>query len=109
MADSFRMYCDVIFIIENNYKYLNLIPKGEPQFGRRGLYRALSSKDISPDEASVFWVMNMSDGHNTLLDIADTNPKEMAWKEIITQATPHLYERIDLLRSYRQKDKEAAA
>jgi len=46
---------------------------------------------------------------DTLLDIADTNPKEMAWKEIITQATPHLYDRIDLLRSYRKKDKEAAA
>lgn len=46
---------------------------------------------------------------DNLLDIADTNPKEMAWKEIITQATPHLYERIGMLRAYRNNDKEAAA
>ena len=70
MADSFRMYFDVISIIENNDRYLNLVPKGEPQFGRRGLYRAIGGKDMSPDEVSVFWVMNMSDGRHTLLDVA---------------------------------------
>ena len=46
---------------------------------------------------------------DNLLDIADTNPKEMAWKEVITKATSNLYERIELLRSYRKNDKEAAA
>lgn len=38
-----------------------------------------------------------------LLDIADTNPREMAWKEEITKQTKDTYKRIQLLREYREK------
>ncbi len=70
LADSFQIYSDIIFIIENNAKYLNLISKGEPQLGKRGLYRMLGGKNISLNEAAIFWVLNLSDGHYSLLDIA---------------------------------------
>jgi aminopeptidase-like protein len=32
----------VIDVLEGNATYLNQNPKGEPQLGRRGLYRAVS-------------------------------------------------------------------
>lgn len=70
LAGSFKVYTDIIYIIENNAKYLNLAPKGEPQMGRRGLYRTLSGKDANMDEKAIFWVLNLSDGRYSLLDIA---------------------------------------
>lgn len=70
LAGSFQIYSDIIFILENNATYLNLISKGEPQLGRRGLYRTLGGKNLNLDEAAIFWVLNLSDGHHSLLDIA---------------------------------------
>lgn len=49
-------------------KPVNLAPYGEPQLGRRGLY---SSADCSNARAAVLWVLALSDGENTLLDIAE--------------------------------------
>ncbi len=71
LADSFKKYRDVIFLVENNLTYRNLNPKCEPQLGRRGLYRLLGSqraRDIN--EFAMFWVLNLSDGAFSLLDIA---------------------------------------
>ena len=52
--------------------YLNLNPKCEPQLGRRGLYGALGAdKDRKTEEMAVFWVLNLSDGKHSLLDIAE--------------------------------------
>jgi aminopeptidase-like protein len=66
LADSFTKVMSVFHILENNKKYLNLYPKGEPQLGRKGLYQG--SKD---QELALLWVLNLSDGNHTLLDIAD--------------------------------------
>ena len=59
-------------MLEANATYLNLSPKGEPQLGRRGLYRS----DRRPTEAergelALLWVLNLSDGEHSLLDIAE--------------------------------------
>ena len=75
LGDSLAKYLDVIFILENNKTYLNQNPKCEPQLGRRGLYRMIGgqkdggNKDAI-DELAVFWVLNLSDGKNSLLDIS---------------------------------------
>jgi aminopeptidase-like protein len=59
-------------VIDNNKRYLNTNPKGEPQLGKRGLYSAMGGrKDASNYEMSLLWVLNLSDGQNTLLDIAE--------------------------------------
>lgn len=68
---SLDKYIKVIYILENNSTYLNLEPKGEPQLGKRGLYRMMGGQkrgDI--DQLAMFWVLNLSDGLNSLLDIA---------------------------------------
>ena len=71
LADSFEKYVKVVSVLENNATYLNLNPKCEPQLGKRGLYRTIGSqKSIGVDELALFWVLNFSDGTNSLLDIS---------------------------------------
>jgi len=71
LGDTFFKYSQIIYIIENNVKYLNLNPKCEPQLGKRGLYRQLGSQKISDQiELAMFWILNQSDGENSLLDIS---------------------------------------
>lgn len=71
LADSLRKYRQVMFILENNAVFKNLNPKCEPQLGKRGLYRTIGSKEKrSTAESAIFWVLNLSDGTNSLLDIA---------------------------------------
>lgn len=71
LADSLKKYIKVVFVLENNVTYLNLNPKCEPQLGRRGLYRMIGSQKTGGiDELAMFWVLNFSDGTNSLLDIS---------------------------------------
>jgi aminopeptidase-like protein len=68
LAASFSRYLDVFDIVESNARYVNLSPKGEPQLGRRGLYRSIAGG--ASREAALLWVLNQSDGTASLLDIA---------------------------------------
>lgn len=71
LANSLKKYLDIVYIIENNTKYMNLNPKGEPQLGRRGLYQKIGGrKDALVQKVAIFWILNLSDGKNSLLDIA---------------------------------------
>jgi aminopeptidase-like protein len=71
LEDTFSKYSQIIYIIENNVKYLNLNPKCEPQLSKRGLYRQLGSQKISgQSQLAMFWILNQSDGENSLLDIS---------------------------------------
>lgn len=72
LADSFAKYLAVLDVLEKNRAYLNTNPKCEPQLGKRGLYGALGGlKDTKEREMAMLWVLNLSDGAHTLLDIAD--------------------------------------
>ena len=47
-------------------------PKGEPQLGKRGLYDTTGGQSNSVQlQMACLWVLNLSDGRHTLLDIAD--------------------------------------
>lgn len=71
LGDSYKTYLEIIYVIENNVAYLNLNPKCEPQLGKRGLYRMLGGGTDYPfDEFAMFWVLNLSDGNYSLLDIS---------------------------------------
>jgi aminopeptidase-like protein len=69
LADSFRRCLEIVDVLETNASYVNLNPKGEPQLGKRGLYRSVAGG--SSTEAGLLWVLNLSDGEHTLLDISD--------------------------------------
>jgi aminopeptidase-like protein len=63
---------DAIDIVEKDWTPLNLFPKGEPQLGRRGLYGALGGdKSASEKAMAMLWVLNLADGENSLLAIAE--------------------------------------
>jgi aminopeptidase-like protein len=71
LAESLARYLEVVDVVENDRRYLNRNPKCEPQLGRRGLYRALGgAPDLPRAEMALLWVLNLSDGTNSLLDIA---------------------------------------
>jgi aminopeptidase-like protein len=69
LADSFQRVLQIVDVLETNGRYLNRNPKGEPQLGRRGLYRRVAGG--SSTETALLWVLNFSDGEHTLLDVSD--------------------------------------
>ncbi|SJM90439.1 conserved hypothetical protein [Crenothrix polyspora] len=66
LSDSFSKLLATLNILENNHTYLNLNPKCEPQLGKRGLYSSIGAYELA-----LLWVLNLSDGSNSLLDIAE--------------------------------------
>jgi aminopeptidase-like protein len=71
LEDSIRTCLAVIDVLESNRTVVNLSPYGEPQLGRRGLYRSAGGAVATPDdERALLWVLNQSDGGASLLDIA---------------------------------------
>ncbi len=72
LADAFDLCLEVIETLEGNGTYLNQCPRGEPQLGRRGLYRGLGgTADAGVEELPLLWTLNLSDGRHSLLDIAE--------------------------------------
>jgi len=72
LQDSFIVCTEVLSVIEDNRVYVNQNPKCEPQLGRRGLYRSVGGETHSREtEMALLWVLNLSDGTQSLLDIAE--------------------------------------
>jgi aminopeptidase-like protein len=72
LVDSLVTTLRIFDALERNATYTNLSPKGEPQLGRRGLYRSLGGfADAGAAELAMLWVLNLSDGGHSLLDIAE--------------------------------------
>ena len=74
LLDSQRRLERILAMAEQDYVPLNLAPFGEPQLGRRGLYRAIGGEHASGaefDQLTLLWVLNQADGTNSLLDIAE--------------------------------------
>jgi len=72
LVDSLLTTMRICDALEGNATYVNLSPKGEPQLGRRGLYRSVGGfSDAGAIEMALLWVLNLSDGSHSLLDIAE--------------------------------------
>jgi aminopeptidase-like protein len=71
LAQAVDVCLDLSDVLETNRRPSNLSPYGEPQLGRRGLYRSAGGAVATPnDERALLWVLNQSDGRATLLDVA---------------------------------------
>ena len=68
---SLNTALEIVDVLENDRTYRNLSPKGEPQLGKRGLYRALGGSDPGVEQLAMLWVLNQSDGTRSLLEIAE--------------------------------------
>ncbi|MDR8407479.1 DUF4910 domain-containing protein [Nonomuraea sp. 3-1Str] len=72
MADTLDALWRVVGVLEGERTYLNLSPYGEPQLGRRGLYGSLGGRsDTKQAQMAMLWVLNLSDGDHSLLDVAE--------------------------------------
>lgn len=72
IADSTSKCMGIFQLLEQNKTYMNLNPKCEPQLGRRGLYSSIGGQtDGKIRELAMLWVLNLSDGTHSLLDIAE--------------------------------------
>jgi aminopeptidase-like protein len=71
LAGAVERCLELVEVLESNRTCTNLSPFGEPQLGKRGLYRSAGGAVASPeDERALLWVLNQSDGGASLLDIA---------------------------------------
>ena len=57
--------------VETNRTYRNTEPYGEPQLGRRGLYRSVGGVHTTERQLAMFWILNQTDGTRDLLQIAE--------------------------------------
>ena len=71
LDESVRALLAVVDVLDTNRSMLYLSRDGEPQLGKRGLFRTAGGAVATPDdERALLWVLNQSDGDATLVDIA---------------------------------------
>ncbi|MCS6288417.1 MAG: DUF4910 domain-containing protein [Nitrospira sp.] len=69
---SLQVVQSVVEVLESNRRYVNTSPCCEPQLGKRGLYRTIGGNVTGRSaEMALLWVLNLSDGAHTLLQIAE--------------------------------------
>jgi aminopeptidase-like protein len=94
LADSLQKCVSTIDVLEHNRSFVNRNPKCEPQLGTRGLYQGMGAGPERRDyEMALLWVLNLSDGEHTLLDIAERSDVSFA---VVNRAAEAL-EKADLL------------
>jgi len=88
LQQSLDVFEKVVATLESNRYFRNLLPKGEPQLGRRGLYKKVGGEtDQKESQMALLWVLNLSDGRNSLLDIVEISGLDTA---VIAQAAEEL-------------------
>ncbi|MGF7182400.1 DUF4910 domain-containing protein [Tunturiibacter psychrotolerans] len=71
LAGSLHACLGIVDVLENNRRYVNQNPYCEPQLGKRNLYRATGGDSIGTEINARLWVLSLSDGDHSLLDIAE--------------------------------------
>jgi aminopeptidase-like protein len=72
LEESLGTVESILDVIEQDGSYVNQSPKGEPQLGRRGLFGSLGGATGGRErEHALLWVLSLSDGSHTLLDVAE--------------------------------------
>jgi aminopeptidase-like protein len=90
LGEALAVSLEILSVLENNGTFVNLNPKCEPQLGKRGLYRMVGgTADAGVSEMAMLWVLNQSDGKNSLLDIAERSGMHF---EVIRKAAEALEE-----------------
>ena len=80
LADSYRTCLAAFEVLEGDETYVNQSPRGEPQLGRRGLYETIGGRsEERVNEHALLWVLNLSDGRHTLLDVAERSGLAFGW------------------------------
>jgi aminopeptidase-like protein len=71
LEESYDICLSIMRTLEANRTYINTNPNCEPQLGRRGLYSRMGGdNDSKAHQMALLWVLNLSDGKHSLLDIS---------------------------------------
>jgi aminopeptidase-like protein len=72
LHDALETLIEVVDVLEGNGRCRSLSPWGEPQLGKRGIYRALGGEADPADlQMAMLWLLSMADGTCDLLAIAE--------------------------------------
>ena len=82
LGQTLQLYRDAIYILEQNRVVNSLVPFGEAQLGKRGLYSSIGGsnnqpsvgrdKEVEKEDYSklIAWIMFLADGQHDLIDVA---------------------------------------
>ncbi|MGH0037687.1 MAG: DUF4910 domain-containing protein [Myxococcota bacterium] len=72
LAESHGVVREILWTLDANRRFRNLAPYGEPQLGKRGIYRAMGgANDPAELQMAMLWTLNMMDGDHSLLDVTE--------------------------------------
>jgi len=72
LEESFSYCLQAMTILERNKTFMSQNPKCEPQLGKRGIYKVMGGQsDGAKKEMPMLWMLNLSDGHHSVLEIAE--------------------------------------
>lgn len=78
LAESYLAVLEIVDALENDRRYRNLSPYGEPQLGKRGIYPTTGGKPATDAVMAMLWTLAYSDGSMSLLDIASVAGTDFA-------------------------------
>jgi len=72
LQQSYAVLETLLDLLDNNRIYRRVDGRGEPQLGRRGLYRAIAGQREAggATQMDLLWFLNLADGSHSLLDMA---------------------------------------
>ena len=72
LSESLGVVLEIIDQLEKRKRYLNTSPYGEPQLGKRGLFKKIGGeRESKAVEMAYLWLLNMSDGEHSIEFIRD--------------------------------------
>jgi aminopeptidase-like protein len=73
LNQSYALITAILDLLDNNVTYIRTDGRGEPQLGRRGLYRAIAGQKEAggASQMDLLWLLNLADGEHTLLQMAE--------------------------------------
>lgn len=77
LAETLQTCTRIFGVLESNLTYESTNPFCEPALGKRGLYRTTGG-NAANDNMARLWVLNLSDGTHSLLDIAERSGLDFA-------------------------------
>jgi len=72
LEEAANVILNILRTMDQNRRFRSLAPEGEPQLGRRGIYRAIGGGgDPETRQYAMLWLLQAGDGFHTLLDVAE--------------------------------------
>jgi aminopeptidase-like protein len=72
LEQSYAVIKSIVDLLDQNRTFQRVDGRGEPQLGRRGLYRAIAGQREAggATQMDLLWFLNLADGRHSLLDMA---------------------------------------